>query len=159
MTDTPNGSYYYECIQDLAVGRESDFLQTQVAILASQGLVSRREAQAAYRYFGIDPAHANAINDEHIIGVFKSRLSDISPSLVEEARKQLRVIGDARGSALIRGEAADSLETYEQALSWLNLDPGQPDDFVEALYTIKVRFGWIHALRLLIARPSIGTDM
>ncbi|KAF2130143.1 ubiquitin C-terminal hydrolase-like protein [Dothidotthia symphoricarpi CBS 119687] len=138
-TDLSNISYYYECIQDLAMGRDSDFLQTQVAILASEGLVSRREAYAAYRYFGIEPAHANAINDDHIIGVFKSRLSDISPSLVEEARKQLRIIGDVRDSALIRAEAADSLETYEQALSWLNLDPGQPDDFVEALYTIKLQ--------------------
>jgi ubiquitin carboxyl-terminal hydrolase 25/28 len=137
--DEPARSYYYECLQDLAVGRKSEALEMQVAMLGSQGLTSRREVDAAYQYFGIEPAHGVLINDEHIIGVFKSRLSDTGPSQVDEARRQLRVIGDARNSDMIRAEAADALETYGQALSWLGLSPDQADDFVVTMVSIKVQ--------------------
>lgn len=137
--DSENGAYYYECLQDLAVGRKSETLEMQVAMLGSQGFTSRREVGAAYRYFGIEPAHAMHLNDEHIIGVFKSRLSDMSPSMAEETRRQLRIIGDARDSTVIRAEAAGALETYEQALSWLDLSETQPDDFVSTMFTLKTQ--------------------
>jgi ubiquitin carboxyl-terminal hydrolase 25/28 len=137
-TDEENRSYYFECLQDLAVGRKSEELEMQVAMLGSQGFTSRREVDAAYRYFGIDPVHANHINDDHIIGTFKSRLSDMSPSMAEETRRQLRIIGEARNSASIRAEAADALETYEQAISWLDLSPDQADDFVVTMVSLKV---------------------
>lgn len=137
--DVENRSYYFECLQDLANGRKSEELQMQVAVLGSQGFNSRREVEAAYRYFNIQPAHAVHLNDDHIIGSFKSRLSDMSPSMAEETRRQLRIIGDARNSATIRAEAADALETYEQALSWLDLTQDQPDDFVVTMVSLKVR--------------------
>jgi ubiquitin carboxyl-terminal hydrolase 25/28 len=129
--------YYYECLQDLAVGRKSEELGMQVAVMGSQGFTSRREVDAAYQYFGIEPGHAVHINDEHIIGFFKSRLSDTGPSMADELRRQLRVIGEARGSASIRAEAADALETYQQALSWLDLSPDQADDFVVVMVSLK----------------------
>ncbi|KAH7393973.1 ubiquitin C-terminal hydrolase-like protein [Phaeosphaeria sp. MPI-PUGE-AT-0046c] len=135
--DVENRSYYYECLQDLANGRKSEELQMQVAMLGSQGFNSRREVEAAYRYFNIQPAHAIHLNDDHIIGSFKSRLSDMSPSMAEETRRQLRIIGDARNSATIRAEAADALETYGQALSWLDLTHDQPDDFVVTMVSLK----------------------
>jgi ubiquitin carboxyl-terminal hydrolase 25/28 len=135
--DGDNRAYYYECLQDLAVGRKSEELEMQVAMLGSQGFTSRREVDAAYRYFGIEPAHAVHINDEHIIGTFKSRLSDMSPSLAEETRRQLRIIGDARDSTSIRAQAADALETYEQALAWLDLSHDQADDFVPTMVSLK----------------------
>jgi ubiquitin carboxyl-terminal hydrolase 25/28 len=138
--DVENRSYYYECLQDLAVGRKSEELQMQVAVYGSQGFTSRRELDAAYRSFGIEPAHAVHLNDDHIIGTFRSRLSDISPHMAEEARRQLRIIGDARNSDAIRAEASDALETYEQALSWLGLTHEQPDDFVVTMVSLKVRF-------------------
>jgi ubiquitin carboxyl-terminal hydrolase 25/28 len=137
--DETNRSYYFECLQDLAVGRKSEELEMQVAMLGSQGFTSRREVDTAYRYFGIDPIHANHINDDHIIGTFKSRLSDMSLSMAEETRRQLRIIGEARNSASIRAEAADALETYQQALSWLDLTDKQPDDFVVTMVSLKVR--------------------
>jgi ubiquitin carboxyl-terminal hydrolase 25/28 len=136
--DVDNRAYYYESLQDLAMGRKSEELEMQVAMLGSQGFTSRREVDTAYRYFGIEPAHAIHINDEHIIGTFKSRLSDMSPSMAEETRRQLRIIGDARNSASIKAEAADALETYEQALSWLDLSDGQADDFVVTMVSLKV---------------------
>lgn len=132
-------SYYYECLKDLAMGRKSETLEMQVAMLGSQGFTSRREVDDAYRYFGIEPSHAIHLNDEHIIGTFKSRLSDISPSLVEETRRQLRMIGDARNSTTIQAEASNALETYEQALSFLDLTHEQQDDFVPTMVSLKVR--------------------
>lgn len=137
--DIDNKDYYFECLQDLATGRQSETLGVQVALLASQGLISKRDAQRAYQYFGINPAHASVIGDDHIIGSFKSRLYDISPLQAEEARKQLRVLGDVRDSERIRAEAAGSIETYEQAMAWFELDPATPDDFVQTMYSLKVR--------------------
>ncbi|EUC39377.1 hypothetical protein COCCADRAFT_122 [Bipolaris zeicola 26-R-13] len=137
--DIDNKDYYFECLQDLAAGRQSETLGVQVALLASQGLISKRDAQRAYQYFGINPAHASVIGDEHIIGSFKSRLSDISPMQAEEARKQLRVLGDVRDSERIRAEAAGSIETYDQAMAWFELDPSTADDFVQTMYSLKTQ--------------------
>ncbi|KAI1541322.1 ubiquitin C-terminal hydrolase [Pyrenophora tritici-repentis] len=96
--DIENKSYYFECLQDLAAGRKSEVLGMQVAMLASKGVTTKRETERAYQYFGIDPTHAGVISDDHIIGCFRSRLSDISLIQAEEARKQLRVLGDVRDS-------------------------------------------------------------
>lgn len=136
--DIENKAYYFECLQDLAAGRDSETLGMQVALLASQGLISKRDTSRAYQYFGIDPGHADIISDEHVIGSFKSRLSDISPMQAEEARKQLRVLGDVRDSERIRAEAAGSIDTYEQAMAWFELDHGTADDFVQTMYSLKV---------------------
>ncbi|KAF2641325.1 cysteine proteinase [Massarina eburnea CBS 473.64] len=136
--DPANASYYFEGLQDLAMGRNSDLLQNQVALLASQGFSNRREVHAAYRHFGINPERGSQITDAEIIGMFKSRLSDIGPSMVEEARKHLQTIGYARNSDAIKRAAYDTIETYEQALSWFDLDESIADEFVHTMYTIKV---------------------
>jgi ubiquitin carboxyl-terminal hydrolase 25/28 len=146
--DIENKAYYFECLQDLAGGRQSEILAMQVAVLASQGVTSKRDLERAYQYFNIDPAHASILSDEHIIGCFRSRLSDISPLQADEARKQLRILGDVRNSDRIRAEAADSIETYEQAMSWFDLEHDQPDDFVQTMYSLKV----------LCTSPSCGVN-
>lgn len=110
----------------------------KVAVLSSQGHVKQSILNQAYKSFGIDPGHAVLIKDEHIIGSYKSRLADISLAAAEDARKQLRIIGDARNSDLIRSEASDSLETYAQALSWLDMGADEADDFVPTRVAIKV---------------------
>ncbi|KAJ4300678.1 ubiquitin-specific protease ubp2 [Kalmusia sp. IMI 367209] len=137
--DPQNTPYYFECLQDLAVGRKSDALQSDVAILASQGLFTREEVLSAYRVLGIDPAHAHALSDEIITNQFRSRLSDIGPNQVEESRKALRVIGNARNSEGIKREASSSIETYEQALAWLDLEDNETstDDFVISMVALK----------------------
>jgi ubiquitin carboxyl-terminal hydrolase 25/28 len=58
---------------------------------------------------------------------------------VDETRKQLRVIGDVRDSDRIRAEAADAIETYEQAMAWFDLDSTQADDFVTTMFTLKTQ--------------------
>jgi ubiquitin carboxyl-terminal hydrolase 25/28 len=136
--DPYNAAYYFECLQDIAIGRNSEELSTTVMTLASQGVSNRREVAAAYKYFGIEPAHAPILQDDHIIGLFKSRLQDIGPAAVEESRKQLRIIGGARNSERIMQVSNDALETYEQALEWLGLDQNQADEFVITMYGIKI---------------------
>jgi ubiquitin carboxyl-terminal hydrolase 25/28 len=136
--DEVNVPYYLECLQDLAVGRDSIMLQTEVATLNSQGRPNRRDRDAAYRFLAIDPSHSHALSDDVIISTYRVRLPDISPSQREEARRQLRIIGESRDSFAIIQEAADTIDTYEQALSWLGLEHGQADDFVRTMYTIKV---------------------
>ncbi|KAF2685800.1 cysteine proteinase [Lentithecium fluviatile CBS 122367] len=135
--DEANAPYYFECLQDLAVGRGSESLQGEVAVLASQGCFKRSEVTFAYRYFDIEPAHAHAINDDHIIGVFRSRLADISQATAQESRRQLQIIGLARGSDTIKQAASDSMETYEQALSYLGMDKGQDDEFIPTMALMK----------------------
>lgn len=141
--DLDNRSYYYECLKGIAVGRKSEALGMHVAMLGSQGLHTKSDVNAAYLYFGIDPAHVMQINDEHIVGVFRSRLSDEAPSMADKTRKQLHIIGDARDSSLLRAESTGALETYEQALSWLELGKEQPDDFVPTMFALKV--GMLHS--------------
>ena len=148
-TDINNQPYYFECLQDLAIGRKSEMLEMQVSILASNGLTSKRDLDAAYRFFGIEPAHAGVIGDDHIIGSFRARLSDISPSQIDGTRKQLRVLGDARNSDKIRSEAADAIETFEQAISWFELEPNASDDFVATMFSLKVRH--LVSLRMQLA--------
>lgn len=109
--DPDNAPYYFECLQDLAKGRKSEVLETQVAVLASQGLFSRSDVEAAYRYIGVEPSHAVALSDEIIVSSFSSRLSDTAPALQTELREKLRLIGQARNSELIRQAAADGKKT------------------------------------------------
>lgn len=153
--DIENKSYYFECLQDLAAGRKSEELGMQVAMLASQGLTTKREAERAYQYFGIDPSHAGIISDEHIIGSFRSRLSDISLIQAEEAKKQLRVLGDVRDSDRIRAEASGSIETYSQAMAWFDLDHDTADDFVQTMYSVKVLCIWEPCMSILVMTQAL----
>ncbi|KAF2176396.1 cysteine proteinase [Zopfia rhizophila CBS 207.26] len=135
--DTVNSTYYFECLQSIAIGRNSQMLGEHVQMLASQGHTNRKEVAKAYSALGIDPAHSAHLTDDIIIGQFRARLQDIAPSAVEGTRNMLRVIGAARHSELIQLEASNAIRTYSQALSWLDLDEGQPDEFVETMFTVK----------------------
>jgi len=153
--DIENKSYYFECLQDLAAGRKSEVLGMQVAMLASKGVTTKREAERAYQYFGIDPNHAGVIGDDHIIGSFRSRLSDISLIQAEEAKKQLRVLGDVRDSDRIRAEASGSIETYTQAMAWFELEHDAADDFVQTMYSLKVLCTWGACMDLVVVAKAL----
>src|SRR5690242_2664020 len=125
--DKDNAPYYLECFQEIAIGRNSDSLQYEVAMLASKDTPNRRDLETAYRSLGLEPAHASTLSDRFIIDQARSRLPDISPPQREEIRRFLRVIGNARQSEEIKREANESIDTYDEALSWLELDHSQPD--------------------------------
>lgn len=136
-TDPRNAAYYFECLQDLAIGRNSAVLEERAQILASQGQTNRSEVAKAYGYFGIDPVHSAHLTDEIIVGQFRARLQDISPVLEDETRNMLRIIGQARQSSQILQEASNAIETYPQALSWLGIDADTLDEFVQAMFAFK----------------------
>ncbi|KAF2267677.1 cysteine proteinase [Lojkania enalia] len=138
QVDLKNSPYYFECLQEIAKGRKSSLLEENVAILASQGQCNRKELAAAYRFIGMEMEHAQHLSDDFIISQFRARLQDIGPSQAEESRVQLRIIGQARQSEQIKREASDAIETYDQALSWLDLEAAHSDEFVAIMFTIKV---------------------
>lgn len=105
-TDAANSAYYFECLQDLAIGRKSSMLEEKVQMLASEGQTNRKEITTAYSYFGIDLSHITLLSDDVVIGRFKSRMQDTSPAYEEETRQMLRIIGQARGSSKILQEAS-----------------------------------------------------
>ncbi|KAH6637727.1 ubiquitin C-terminal hydrolase-like protein [Boeremia exigua] len=137
--DEVNAPYYLECFQEIAVGRNSDSLQYEVAMLASKDIPSRRDIETAYRSLGLEPAHGSTLSDRFVIDQARSRFPDISPTQREEIRRHLRVIGNARQSEEIKREASESIDTYDEALSWLELDHSQPDDFVRTMFAIKTQ--------------------
>lgn len=136
--DKINAPYYLTCLTDLAKGRESEALQIQVTTLMSQGLPNRSEVDQAYRNIGIEPAHGYTLSDEFVINQVRSRLPDLAPLARDDLRRKLLIIGVARDSDMIKREASEAINTYEEALSWLELDAAQPDDFVRTMFTIKV---------------------
>ncbi|KAF2007941.1 cysteine proteinase [Amniculicola lignicola CBS 123094] len=135
--DTRNSTYYFECLQGIAIGRKSPVLEEQVMVMASQGFTNRKEVEDAYRYLGLDPSHKAALTDDIIISQFRARLGSISPAVVDETRSMLRIIGNARGSNDIIQEASNAIESYKQALNWLELEESQQDEFVVTMYTLK----------------------
>ncbi|KAF2459645.1 hypothetical protein BDY21DRAFT_370337 [Lineolata rhizophorae] len=135
--DAVNSPYYFECLEGIAEGRKSENLQTKTAILASEGKISRKDVDRAYAYFGIEKAHVGVLSDEHIIGQFQSRLQDAAPAQEGTLREMLRVIGQARQSETIKQAASNTIETYEQALNWLNAEKSTDDNFLISLYQLK----------------------
>jgi ubiquitin carboxyl-terminal hydrolase 25/28 len=137
QADPVNGPYYFECLQDLAIGRKSTELEIQVQMLASKGHSNRKEVNNAYLYLAMDPRHAHVLGDEHIIGQFRARLQDIGPGAVQETRNMLRIIASARNSERIRQEASSAIETYSQALNCLDAQEETDDDVIITCYSLK----------------------
>jgi ubiquitin carboxyl-terminal hydrolase 25/28 len=75
-----------------------------------------QDINQAYKALGIDPDLQNTIDDEQIIGVYKSRWSDSSTTGQTDLKTALKTLGHARGSRSILDTAADSkcsfFETY-----------------------------------------------
>lgn len=96
--DAELAPYYLECLSGLATGRESEALQVEVATLRSQGEFSRSDILKAYKALNIDLRNKD---EDHIIGVFKSRLID-APMHEASMREQLGIIGKALKSPKIQ---------------------------------------------------------
>ena len=106
ICDEHNSPYYLECLQGIARGRDSEDLQTKVAIEASSGKISVQDIRDAYKSFGLEyPSIGH--DDETIIGTFQSRVAD-APRQESDLRRSLAVIGQARGSSNIQHIASNS---------------------------------------------------
>lgn len=105
LVSDPEGTpYYLEALQGIAKGRDSEDLQTSVAIEASSGKVSADDIRNAYNALGID-VEANILYDDYIIGNFQSRAAD-SPRQEPELRRALQIIGQHRSSPKILSMAS-----------------------------------------------------
>ena len=143
-------AYYLECLQVITESRYSEQLQTKVAMLQSQHIVSRRDLSAAYRSLNITVAESKTILDERIIEKYQAQLPDLSPASQEEARGHLYKIGVARGSDRLIKASRQSVDTYEDALNWLGngVNKETPDEGILAVLSIKVSRSFLNSKRV-----------
>lgn len=116
--DMASSSYYLESLNGIAEGRKSEDLKTKAAIEASTGKLSSTEIKEAYASFNLDIRNPR-LDDEHIIGVFKSRAAD-APLHEAELRRNLTIIGRHRQSQRIEEFAANSKSCMEQIIMMAN---------------------------------------
>ncbi|KAK5125256.1 hypothetical protein LTR85_000932 [Meristemomyces frigidus] len=139
MCDPSNLPYYFEGLQIITESRGTEQLQMRTATLASQDVVSRRDLSAAYRFLNIPQADAKNLSDERIIELFQAQQPDLGVVAAEEARQALNKIGTARQSQLLINASRQSVDTYEDALSWLGngASKDMSDDSLLAIVAIK----------------------
>lgn len=108
----------------------------KVATLQSQDIVSRRDIFAAYRYFQI----TNNTEDDRVLQLFQAQQQDLGAAAQEEARGHLYKLGLFRQSNLLINASRQSVETYEDALSWLGngVNKDTPDEALLAVFAIRV---------------------
>ena len=133
--DPANKPYYLDCLADIAKGRQSSDLETKVVMATSAGEYGLNEIEAAFKFFALDPATAEA--DEYIIGVYTARI-DSAPRQKDEARQCLRVIANARQSAKIEAVANDQTMSLPEALELLHVTEDTPSDSIQAAAVVMV---------------------
>ena len=134
--DPENGPYYFDCLSDLAIGRESEVLNLKASTLSSQGVVGRKAIDSAYRYLGFN-TH-DTFSDQTIIDRYQSRLVDTGPSGQAELRDKLKTLATARQSSVLADAANDTINTYPQALLWLGAESHYTDEAILTLFAAKV---------------------
>ena len=135
--DPQNKPYYLDCLQDIAKGRGSSDLEMKVVEDKSLGELGLKEIEEAYKLLSLDP---NAIEgDDHIIGMYKSRI-EAAPRQKDEARRCLKIIGEARNSDKIKDIANDTTMSYKEACDALGILEGYDDmDMIFSVATSIVR--------------------
>lgn len=118
ICDPINAPYYFDCLRDLAKGRDSEVLTTEAVTLESQGVIGRKDILEAFKYFDVSPTSSN--NDEIILGRYRSRLDDSSPSAQPHIKAMLKRVGHARGSQKLIDAASDGKTLYCQCCLELN---------------------------------------
>lgn len=138
-SDPDHIPYYIDCLGEVFEQRpQSEALGTALAMLKSSGQHGSKDVDAAFAYFGLNQRESHVLSEDHIIGLFNSRISDSGPSTHAETRENLRLIGEHLKSQKIIDTASTVLETYEQALQYFELDATQQEDAVQAMFGVKV---------------------
>jgi ubiquitin carboxyl-terminal hydrolase 25/28 len=107
-----------------------------------------KEIEAAYKFLTLDPETKEG--DDHIIGVYKSRI-DAAPRQKDEARQCLLMIGNARNSAKIIAIANNRTMSCEEALEFLNVTADTASDSIWAAAIALVRsYFFCFYLRVLV---------
>lgn len=138
--DPENIPYYFDCLQQLAQGRQSEFLTIKTSEISAQGVVGRKDLVEAYKDLGITDnlQTAKSQPDSYIINLYRALVTDCGPERRARARNSLQKVGQSRGSKAIMNAASDTVETYEEALAYLGADGDMNDEAITALYGTKV---------------------
>ena len=112
----------------------------KVATLQSQHFVSRRDLTAAYRFLNIAPHESKTISDAAVIERYQAQQPDLGVASQQEAREHLYKIAISRNSTPLLNASRQSVETYEDALSWLGngVNKDTSDEGILAVLAIKV---------------------
>ena len=134
-------AYYFECLQVITEQRHSEQLQIKLATLTSEDVFSRRDIFVAFRYIGISVDDASNLTDGQIRDKFQAQQSDLGAAAQQQARDHLYKIGRFRNSTILINASRQSVDTYEDALSWLGngVDKSTSDDALLAVYGFKAR--------------------
>ena len=152
-TDPQNTPTYLSNLRYIANQRQSDIVETAVVMETSRGRFEVEMLNKAYKAFQLTGREA-LVNDDDIIGSFTATLAD-APAHELELRDYLRIIGVHRNSKKLIDTAQNGkavkidlrtsltssppvLETYEQALLFLDASPTNEDEHIQALFAVKV---------------------
>ncbi|KAK5050339.1 hypothetical protein LTR84_003620 [Exophiala bonariae] len=135
QTDPQGAPTYLSNLRNIASHRQSDVLETEVVLETSRGRFEVETLNKAYKAFQLT-GREGMVTDDDIIGSFTAILAD-SPAHEHELREYLRIIGVYRKSKKLIDTAQNVLETYEQALTYLDAGPATEDEHIQALFAVK----------------------
>ncbi|KIV95527.1 hypothetical protein, variant 1 [Exophiala mesophila] len=135
QTDPQNTPTYLSNLRYIANDRQSDLLETEVALQISQGHFEIESLNQAYKALQLTGREA-LVTDEDVIGCFNATLTD-SPAHEHQLREYLRMIGVHRNSKRIYDTAQNVMETYGQALAFLDASPTTDDEGIRTMFTVK----------------------
>ena len=135
ITDRAGAPFYLTSLKRIATSRRSEALETALVLEQSKGAYDSDELAKAYQYFGLN-MYAKT-DDDHIIGLFESRLQD-AKAHEHQMRDFLFTIGNHRNSRRIMDVSKNVMTTYEQALHFLGIDASTSDEHVQAVFAVKM---------------------
>ncbi|RPA79792.1 cysteine proteinase [Ascobolus immersus RN42] len=131
--DSDNGPLYFQLLADISAERESEFLQMEVGLELSKGVIMESELIVAYNALGLQAGTRADV----VMATFRNKLVT-SPDNARELVKHMRTIGKATKNAGLT-QAADSVVTsVERAYSFFGAQPNTEDSFLITLYEVKI---------------------
>ncbi|RKF75826.1 putative ubiquitin carboxyl-terminal hydrolase 2 [Golovinomyces cichoracearum] len=127
--DPKNKPYYFDCLEDLARGRKSYYLQTKFVVATSAGGYGNKAIEDAYSYFRLQ-SNTNE-SDEFIMSLYKGRVES-EPSQKNRARGCLEKIARHRNSPSLEALIKDQDMTLDEALEFLGVNIDTSPEFIEA---------------------------
>ncbi|TQS37626.1 hypothetical protein Golomagni_01894 [Golovinomyces magnicellulatus] len=127
--DPTNKPYYFDCLEDLARGRDSYYLQTKLVVATSAGGYGNKAIEEAYSYFRLHSSTNES--DELIMSLYKSRVNS-EPSQKNHARSCLKIIAKHRNSPSLEALTNDKEMTLDEALEFLGVNIDTSPEFIEA---------------------------
>lgn len=110
VADPENIPYYFDCLQQLAQGRNSEHLFVKTSEYSADGVVGKRELEDAYADFSGDRdlATNKTMDEQHLVNLYRAIVTDSGAERRAKLRQSLQKIGQSRNSKFILNAASDS---------------------------------------------------